>query len=253
MQAIVRDLLVNYTSRGKGKAILLLHGWGDSADTFSILQKQLSGDYHVVSVDLPGFGKSQTPNTAWGLDEYAEFTASFVKKVGIQPPYAIIGHSNGGAIATRGLGTDTLQTDKLILLASSGIRDVYKVHKKALRYLVKLGKYLTMPLPMSVKRGLRNRIYRSIGSDMLVAEHMQETFKKVITDDVQSDAKNITARTLLLYGGHDNATPTSYGETFHSLIQNSKLDVLPEAGHFIHQDAAEDVVKRVQAFLGEKS
>ena len=83
---------------------------------------------------------------------------------------------------------------------------------------------------------LRQKLYRAVGSDMLAAEHMSSTFKKIIADDVQSDAKQLKLPTLLLYGTDDHITPKAYAQRFHDLIEDSSLKMIPSAGHFIHYD-----------------
>src|SRR5690606_38998725 len=120
--------------------------------------------------------------------------------------------SNGGAIAIRGMARGWLSADNLVLLASAGIRGEYKGRVKALRLITKAGKALTTPLPKSVKQRLRKKVYATVGSDMLVAEHLQETFKKVVTDDVREDAARLALPTLLIYGDQDDATPVRYAE-----------------------------------------
>jgi pimeloyl-ACP methyl ester carboxylesterase len=84
---------------------------------------------------------------------------------------------------------------------------------------------------------------------MLVAEHMQETFKKVVEDDVQADASHINVPTLLIYGEKDQEAPVWYGEQFHQLITDSTLEVLPGAGHFVHLDRPKEVIKSILEFL----
>ncbi len=249
MQVVVDSLLTHYTSVGKGKLVVLLHGWGDSAAGLKSLQQQLSKNYTAVSIDLPGFGGTQAPPAAWGLDDYARFVEQFLKKTGTQSVYAFVGHSNGGAIAIRGLGKGLLSAEKLVLLASAGIRGTYKGRVKALRVITKIGKALASPLPKTVKNKLRRQVYQTVGSDMLVAEHLQETFKKVITDDVRNDAATISQPTLLVYGEKDESAPVWYGEAYHQLISNSTLEILPGAGHFVHLDRAHDVEKAVVEFL----
>ncbi len=247
MNIVVDDLLTTYTRQGSGKAIVLLHGWGDNAASFQDLQTFLSNKYNVISFDLPGFGKSQPPEGVWGLDDYSRFVAHALKKLGIDKPLAIIGHSNGGAIAIRGLGTGVLTADKLVLLSAAGIRSEYKGRKKILRLAAKTGKVLSAPLPPAVKKRLRKEAYEAIGSDMFVAEHLQDTFKKVVTDDVQADAANITIPTLIMYGENDEATPPRYGEAFYQAIKQSSLIVVSGAGHFLHHDKP----RQVQEALGE--
>ncbi len=248
MQVVVDSLLTNYEVTGNGPLIVLLHGWGDSSAGLKGLQTALAKHFKVIALDLPGFGSTEAPHDVWGLDDYARFVSSFLKKIDGGPVAVLAGHSNGGAIAVRGLANGSLQADKLVLIASAGIRGVYKGRVKALRYITKAGKALTAPLPKSVKQKLRKKVYTTVGSDMLVAEHLQETFKRVVTDDIREDAAALALPTLLIYGEQDQAAPVWYGETFHQLIDGSVLEILPEAGHFVHIDRPADVIKAIEDF-----
>jgi pimeloyl-ACP methyl ester carboxylesterase len=248
MQVVVDSLLTQYDVQGTGNLVLLLHGWGDSSRGLSGLKIALAKHFRVLVLDLPGFGGSEPPESVWGLDDYAQFVAHFLKKIDEKGPELLIGHSNGGAIAVRGLAKNVLQADKLVLLASAGIRGEYKGRVKALRYLTKAGKALTMPLPKIAKQKLRKKVYSTVGSDMLVAEHLQETFKKVVTDDVRADAAELALPTLLIYGENDTATPVLFGEILHQAIDGSTLEVLPGAGHFVHIDRQHEVVRAIEDF-----
>ena len=249
MQVIVDSLLTSYEVHGKGKLVLLLHGWGDSAVGLKKLQADLSKKYKVIALDLPGFGATQPSDSAWGLDDYAYFVSHFLAKIDASDLRAIVGHSNGGAIAIRGMARGWLSADALVLLASSGIRGEYKGRIKVLRMITKAGKALTSPLPKAVKQKLRKKVYATAGSDMLVAEHLQETFKKVVTDDVRADAAHLTLPTLLMYGDKDDATPIAHAMLLHEAIRGSKLEVLPGAGHFVHVDEPEKVAQLIEGFL----
>lgn len=248
MQVVVDSLLTHYEKTGKGKAVVLLHGWGDDAAGLKQLQQELAKTYTVIAVDLPGFGSTQPPEGVWGLDDYARFVRNFLQKIDAGQPFMLVGHSNGGAIAIRGLARDILEASKVVLLASAGIRGVYKGRVKVLRYITKAGKVLTMPLPKGIKKTLQRKVYKTVGSDMLVAEHLQETFKKVVTDDVRADAASLSLPALLIYGERDEATPLWYGRTYHELMPNSTLEVLPGAGHFVHLERLDDVVRAIQEF-----
>ncbi len=249
MQVVVDSLLTNYVQTGKGKqSILLLHGWGDNLQTFKNLQTELSKKCSVVNVDLPGFGNTQAPAGVWDLDNYAKFVAAFLKKIDVNPS-VIIAHSNGGALAIRGLATGVLNSNKLVLLSSSGIRNTQKARRFGLKIIAKTGKVTTFWLPTSSKQKLRKKLYGVAGSDMLVAPHIQETFKKTVRQDVQADAKKITTPTLLIYGEQDKATPPAYGELFHNLIDGSTFESVGGAEHFVHHDKPEVVLKLVEDFL----
>lgn len=249
MQVIVNGLLTQYDIAGKGKLLVILHGWGDNSSNWRKLQKQLADNYKVIMVDLPGFGGTAAPDVAWQLNDYAEFIRDFLKKVKVANVYAIIGHSNGGAITIRGLAMNLLRADKLILLGSAGIRGEYKGRNKALRYITKAGKAATMPLPKTAKKALRQKVYKSIGSDMLVAEHMQETFKNIVEDDVRADASKVMVPTLLIYGSEDTATPPRFGSIFQKSINNATFETVQDAGHFVYQDSPEETGRLIGEFL----
>lgn len=250
MQVIVDSLLVNYQRSGsKAKTVLLLHGWGDSLKTFAGLQKALSEDFTVVSLDLPGFGGSQAPPRAWGLQEYAELAAAFLRKITVPALYAVVGHSNGGAVAIYGLAHNILKAQKLVLLGAAGIRDQQKGRRQALNALAKTGRAATAWLPASQQQKLRQKLYTAAGSDLLTVPHMQETFKKIVNQDVQAEAAQLKLPTLLIYGQDDTETPPAYGERYQNLISGSTLEVISGSGHFVHQEQPQLIQNLVQEFL----
>lgn len=249
MQVIVDSLLTQYEQSGAGtRTILLLHGWGDDHRTFTHLQKSLSKHHKVVSLDLPGFGASQAPGSVWNLDDYAKFVNHFLQKLGLKS-VAIIAHSNGAAVAIRGLAQNELGAEKLVVLGGAGIRDRQKGKKLALKVVAKTGKVATFWLPKRHKQKLQKMLYGAAGSDMLVAPHLQETFKKTVAQDVQADAKKLTVPVLLVYGENDRATPVLYGRIFEQLISHATLEVVGGAEHFVHHDKPEQVEKLIEEFL----
>lgn len=247
MQVIVQDLLTGYNRVGKGKQVLILHGWGDSSVSWKDFAKKLADQYEVIVVDLPGFGATQAPTAAWNLTDYANFIRDFLRKIGAKP-YGIIGHSNGGAIAVRGVGQGIFQVEKLLLLASAGVRGTSS--QKGLYIISKVGKVMASSLPKRMQRSLRKGLYHKIGSDLLVAEHMQATFKRIVRDDVRADAAYISTPTMLVYGELDTETPVSLGRQLHDAIEGSAFQELPGVGHFLHRDAEKEVLQLTEEFLG---
>lgn len=249
MQIVVDNLMTYYSDTGKGRVVLLLHGWGDGSKTFAQLSHDMASKFRVIALDLPGFGKTQAADSAWNLDNYAEFAASFLKKLGVNETYAIAGHSNGGALAIRGLATGVLKAEKLVLLASAGIRNRNSLKRLIYMLAAKMGKLFTFWMPAKAKQKFRKALYGVAGSDMLVAPHLQETFKATVRQDVSGDAAKLVLPTLLIFGEKDRAVPLSDGHKFHSLIPNSKLVVLPGSDHFVHHFAATEVAKYIRDFL----
>jgi len=249
MQVIANDLVVSYSKVGTGPIAVLLHGWADSKHTFDQLSEYLQQNYTVVTLDLAGFGSSQPPQTGWGLTDFAQQVQVALQKMAIMPNdiTLLIGHSNGGAIAVRAIAKGYLKPKKLILLASAGIRQG-SASKTAIQSVAKIGKVVSYVLPKKTRHSLRAKFYGQVGSDLLVAEHMQASFKKIIKDDVQADAERISIPTCIIYGELDTATPVSYAQLFHSLISGSQLHVIQNADHFLHQQYAQQVYEYIRKF-----
>ncbi len=249
MQVIVDKLLINYQRKGKGKKIILIHGWAVNLSNLDVLYKNLSKDFDVISLDLPGFGASQTPAGVWGLEEFSSFLAKFVKKLEIKDIYAVIGHSNGGAMAIKAVASGSLPVDRLVVLSSAGIRGEEKAKQVAIKLMTKAGKVISAPLPASTKNKLKHKLYTAIKSDYLVASNMKESFKKIVNQDLRLDASKIKIPTLLIYGAEDDQTPVLYGRLYHELISDSTLEIIGTAGHFVQQDKPDIVVKLIKDFL----
>lgn len=247
MQVIASNLLVNYSLTGSGPVIVLLHGWGDNQGTFNEFVNAFSDEFSVLTYDLPGFGKSQKPNGIWGLEDYANNLCEFLKKVEVKPEI-IVGHSVGGAITIKAVSNKILTPSKIVLLASAGIRSDDSLKKLLMRALAKIAKYLIMILPSETGERIKRRLYQSIGSDKYVAEHMQDTFKRIVEDDIALDSKSVTQPTLLIYGYLDKSTPVKHGELLNKNISNSKLEIV-NSGHFVHQEKTEEVIKLIKEFI----
>jgi pimeloyl-ACP methyl ester carboxylesterase len=253
MNVVVNGLMANYQKVGKGTQLVFLHGWGDSGATFSKLVEKLQDRYQILVLDLPGFGGTQTPPNAWGMDDYVDFIVAWLDKIGVKKPEAFVGHSYGGAAAIMGLGNNNLAADKLVLIASAGIRNKRPLRKKLLKAGAKTAKLPLLLLPKSKRQRIRGKVYKSLGSDMLLLPHIELTFKRIIGEDVQAAAAKIVTPTLLIYGTKDKDTPSSDGHTLNRIIDGSKLEVI-DGGHFLHQEKSEQVARLIDDFLsGGKS
>ena len=65
--------------------LLILHGWGSNSERWQKVGELLAKNgIKVIIPDLPGFGKSQKPSRAWGLDDYCEFAGEFIKFLNLE-------------------------------------------------------------------------------------------------------------------------------------------------------------------------
>lgn len=249
MKIIVNNLVVEYRDEGKGPVLLFLHGWKDSLRSFDPLIPLLVGSFRIVRVDLPGFGTSQLPGSAWDLNDYAEFVNAFINKLEIKVE-GLVGHSFGGRVAIKGVATNTFSSNRLILMASAGVTKSLGMRKLLYKLIAKIGQALTIVPPFSFFRTqLRQKLYQHAGSDYLHAGPLKKIFINVTREDLSGYAKKITLPTLLIWGGKDMETPLADGKHLASLIPGAKLKIIESSGHFVHQENPTTVALLINKFL----
>jgi len=87
---------IKYLEGGEGQNILLIHGYSRDKDNWTRFSKYLTPEYHVVAIDLPGFGRSSKiePET-YGISDQAKRVDAFVTAVGLEK-FHLAGNSMGG-------------------------------------------------------------------------------------------------------------------------------------------------------------
>lgn len=111
---------ITYTDEGDGPALLAIHGLPGTHRDFRWLAAALQGRVRLVRLDMPGFGGTTMAEVPSGSIELADFVSAFASEV-IGGPYAVLGHSFGGPIATHVAATDK-RVSALVWLASVGLR-----------------------------------------------------------------------------------------------------------------------------------
>lgn len=89
---------VNYRELGSGPELILLHGFPMNQHVWDDFSKKLCTSYKVVTIDLPGFGRSAGLPGGFTLEEIAHVLISFLREKRYSRPI-IVGHSLGGYVA----------------------------------------------------------------------------------------------------------------------------------------------------------
>lgn len=248
MKIIVQDIATEYRDEGDGPVVLFLHGWQDDLRTFDALAALLAPDYRLIRLDLPGFGASEMPKTAWGIAEYAGFATDFMEKLAIYPD-VLVGHSFGGRIIMKGMAEKRLAARRIVLIASAGVAPQKRYYRMIMAIAAKAAKIVAHIPPLHLwKEKLRRKAYRALGSDYADAGRLSQTFVKVVSEDLSGSARDVTVPTLLIWGSRDAITPLSEGEYLASLIPGSVLKVVDGAGHFVHRERAEEIAGLIRKF-----
>lgn len=90
--------MLHYIEQGKGEALILLHGNGESLDYFAHQIAYFSHDYRVIAVDTRGHGQSPRGEDPFTLEQFAEDLRDFMDGLKIKKAH-LLGFSDGGNIA----------------------------------------------------------------------------------------------------------------------------------------------------------
>jgi pimeloyl-ACP methyl ester carboxylesterase len=233
---------------GTGEPVVVLHGWGGRIESMAPVISCLSTARRVVALDLPGFGESPGPATAWGTADYARFVRGVLGSAGIGAA-DFVGHSFGAKTSLYLAATEPEAVKRLVVAGSSGLRTPPSLKARLKRVVSRAGRAAGRLGPPG--RALRAALYRRIASeDYRNAGSLRPTFVKVVNEDLAPLLSDVAAPTLLVWGTADDAVPVAHARAMERAIPDAGLVLFEGAGHFAYLDEAERFCRVVRHFLG---
>ncbi len=255
-------LRVRDTGPRSAPALILLHGFGASLDTWQPWADALSAHYRVIRFDLPGFGLTGPDPTGDYSDARAcQILAALMDHLRIQSA-TLIGNSLGGRIAWQFAAADPGRVTALILISPDGFASPGFDYDKApdLPFIMKLLPY-TLPKfllranlavayanPKNLTLDTLDRyqaFMRAPGDRTAMLARMQQT---ILKNPAPTLAK-IKAPTLILWGAKDGMIPLSNAADYQRDIPNTTLVTLPTLGHVPFEEAPALSLPPVAQFL----
>lgn len=220
-----------------GTPIVLLHGWGASADAMDGIYEFLARRNRTVyAFDFPGFGRSDMPPQTWGVYEYADCIQSLLTDLDVRRP-VLIGHSFGGRVALI-LGARKVPS-KLVLADAAGLKPKFSFRKawRIRRY----------------KAAKRKGKTTEGGSDdyRALPPAMRNVFVRIVNTHLDDLLSAVEAPTLLFWGEKDTETPPYMAKRMHRGIVGSGLIMMRGAGHFAYAERSDVFCAAVQSFTRE--
>ena len=116
--------------KGQGKPVLLIHGFPFHQEIWDGYVERLSDEFRVITVDLPGFGKSEPLKSPFTLEQVASTLLDFLRKNDLKK-VSIVGHSLGGYVALAMVKDSPELFASLVLFHSTAYAD--SAEKRAAR------------------------------------------------------------------------------------------------------------------------
>jgi pimeloyl-ACP methyl ester carboxylesterase len=256
---------LNWSERGSGSCIVVLHGLSDSERTWWPVMQELAASHRVLGLDLPGCGLSARPDASYSLDWQARLVAAWLDEVGITT-CDVVGHSYGGGLAMWLLLYRASAIRRLALVAPGGLgREVALELRLAslpwiveragqpwMRVVTRLQTYLN---GRSLRPDQRRRLHRMNGTAG-TARAFARTVRDVIdwrgqTRFFLDRAQQIPAlpAIALFWGENDRIIPMRQGEELCGVLENCTLTGFHDAGHFLHWEQAHELACSLLAFF----
>ena len=109
-----------YTLRGgEGPPLLYIHGAGGGG-VWQPWMNRLAQRHEIICPEMPGFGRSDTPEWFENIHDVAYFVLDLMAKLDLRDTQ-VVGHSLGGWIATEAAVRDTARMAGLTLIGPAGL------------------------------------------------------------------------------------------------------------------------------------
>ncbi|MHC5108607.1 MAG: alpha/beta fold hydrolase [Planctomycetota bacterium] len=261
----VDGITMCYQEFGEGETLLMLHGVGTSSDFWQFNIPALAKHYHVLALDLPGFGKSDKPDASYELSWHCDRILSFLDAKGVERAH-VMGASMGGHLSLLLALNHPERFPKLIMSGSCGAWK-YPGPLMQLGFLVLWNEYtvtdhLRRTWPATFDKIFRNqnektdRIYRyqmAVRADRKLfsaeARASMRSLHSIFYSSCRDRLGDLKQPVLLIFGVGDFIHPPEDGEYFHQHFADSQLLVVEDANHAVMADQADLFNDSVIQFL----
>ncbi len=259
----VGGIRTHYLEAGAGPTLLLIHGGGAGADAWGNWRGCIplySKDFHVVAVDMVGFGRTDKPDPAhfgYSQEDRNVHMAAFIEKLGVGA-VNLIGNSMGGATT---LGVAMRRPDlvrRMVLMGSAGIAvdNPDPEARKALAFdftregMRRLMGALAGPRYVIDEQLVDYRLALACEPAARAALLAMRTGKLAYAD---SAVAAIKVPTLVVGGKLDRIAVPARIYRFLELLENSWGFIVPHCGHWVMMEAPEAFTAVTSAFFRQEA
>lgn len=247
--------------------LILIHGYTASLYVWKTVAPMFAdAGFHVVAVDLLGFGYSDKPSWFdYAISSQARIVARFMNRIGIGRA-TIVGSSYGGAVAAT-LALDYPERVEKLVLVDTVCNDNLKNHPiLKLAAIPGIGEAIT-PFLVDSRAFQRFRMRGTLApaNHRLITTDRVESILRPLTaadahhsllatsrawsaERITEDAHLIDQPTLIVWGEDDTVIPVKDGRTLHDSILHSRLVVLKDCGHVPQEEKSELFTEIVSEF-----
>jgi pimeloyl-ACP methyl ester carboxylesterase len=205
----------------------------------------LKSAYRVVAFDLRGQGRSGVVDGQFTLEFLVDDLIALLDHLKIEKT-VLCGLSMGGYVSLRGVERNTERVSGLVLCDTKPEADSNetKLARGASIRAIKrngVGAYAETFLKGALSpTSLKDRSLVEAAAKIIRQNHALGLCGTLLAlagrTDTTSFLPKIKVPTLILVGEQDTITPPAHSQRMHSLVQNSELHIIPQAGHMSNME-----------------
>jgi abhydrolase domain-containing protein 6 len=246
------------------ETILFIHGFLGSSYDFIDVMDALKQSYHVIAIDLIGFGLSSKPlSYDYGKTNQANTVYDFIQEKNLSN-LTVMAHSMGGEVTIHLVSSYPDLFKQLILVGSAGYVEegssstpptlpLFVYREIVQNYFIQRTFFFTAYSDYERKN---QRITNDDFDEMYIVNRTipPEILRKFSMDNDTMNMTNkldsMTIPVLLIWGEFDGFIPLSVGEKLHDALgENATLVVMSNAGHLPFDTFFEDFMHHVEEFI----
>jgi pimeloyl-ACP methyl ester carboxylesterase len=251
--------------------LILIHGYTASTYVWhSVAPRFADEGFHVIAVDLLGFGYSEKP--AWfeyTIEAQARMITRLMNRLGIGTA-TLVGSSYGGAVAATVALDYPERVEKLVLADAVINNDQKNLPILRLASIPLVGEVLT-PFFVDSKRFMKMRMQGTIAPvnhHLITKDRVDSVVRPLSAANahrsilltsrnwnaarIEKDAQYIRQPTLIVWGENDEVIPIENGEKLYSSILNSRFVVLKNCGHVPQEEKADLFTDLITGFCSNR-
>jgi len=279
----IDGIRLHYLDEGSGPPILMVHG----QPTWSYLYRKMipplvAAGYRCIAPDLMGFGLSDKPTeeSAYSLQRHVELVTGLVEKLKLQG-ITVVGQDWGGPIGLR-YAIEHQDNIRALVILNTLVRtppsDLRTMHMRIMfKMLFQSGAFTSFLIRrLDLLRRMMYRIgfKRSLDPQVMKQYRMPHptaasragvaAFTKMLplsATHPNAQYINEIERTLatwdvpvqVMFSDKDMFFKVEEGQRIASMVPNGRFQVVRNAGHYLQEDAGEEIAERMVTFLRDEA
>lgn len=256
MSSIVTDRgVVHYETHGRGRPVILLHGWLESWDHWLSTMESLGSRHKTYALDFWGFGESGKQGESFTVRDYVEMVNQFMERLGIEHA-PIVGHSMGGTVSLSVALDHPERVQKVVVVGSPIVGDGLSLFLRlsARRSLASLF-YQIFPLSARLLSPIYARDwktwYKMFERDLsrTTLESFYYSIASLRQTDLRPRLEEIKVPMMGIYGRVDRIVSPKQGKVLSRGAPQADIRYFKKSGHFPMLDEPQRFYQTLQEFL----